>query len=452
MQTSYEPLYYGDYLHLPTILNAQVPRSGGTDTAPAHDEMLFIVTHQAYELWFKQIIHELDSAISLFNHDVVPEHHVAIALHRLERIAAIGPILFQQIDVLETMTPMDFLDFRNVLYPASGFQSVQFRLVEIKLGLRMEQRVSKHLPLSPEDRDRIRAAEQEPTLFSVIEAWLERMPFIQKPSYSFWSEYQRAVEAMFEHDRAMIRMSSEAGLSVAERIASEMLAQTDMNERSFRAFFSEEEYNKLREQGVKRLSFKATQAALFTLLYREYPLLHLPFRLLETLTAIDEVLSIWRYRHVQMVMRMIGMKVGTGGSSGYDYLMRATTQHRIFTDFSALSAFLIPRTSLPALPEEVASLLDFVYIDVQEKRQKDAVKRRAVEDLKRSFLQRFPNAYFLGEEEHPNDVDGIWLKYSVPDTETANDAKLFASTITAESLQKHGIPSMITARAMYTLQ
>jgi tryptophan 2,3-dioxygenase len=347
---------------------------------------------------------------------------------------------------------MDFLDFRNVLYPASGFQSVQFRLVEIKLGLKMEQRVSKHLPLSDADKARLRAAEQAPTLFGVIEGWLERMPFIQKPSYSFWSEYQRAVAAMFEHDRAMIRMSSEAGLSVAERVASEMLAQTDMNEQSFKAFFSEEEYNKLREQGAKRLSFKATQAALFILLYREYPLLHLPFRLLETLSAIDEVFSIWRYRHVQMVMRMIGMKVGTGGSSGYDYLMRATTQHRIFTDFSALSAFLIPRGSLPPLPEEVASMLDFVYIDFLEKRQKEALKRRTVEELKTAFTQRFPNAYFLGEEEHPDDEAGIWLKYSVPDTDTANEAKIFATALSAETAQKHGIPAMISARAVYTLR
>lgn len=451
MTPTYEPLYYGDYLQLPTILNAQTPRSAEIGS-PAHDEMLFIITHQAYELWFKQIIHELDSAIALFNHDNVPEHHVATALHRLERIAAIGPILFQQIDVLETMTPMDFLDFRNVLYPASGFQSVQFRLVEIKLGLKMEQRVSKHLPLSDADKARLRAAEQAPTLFGVIQGWLERMPFIQKPSYSFWNEYQRAVTAMFEHDRAMIRMSSEAGLSVAERVASEMLAQTDMNEQSFKAFFSEEEYNKLREQGTKRLSFKATQAALFILLYREYPLLHLPFRLLETLSAIDEVFSIWRYRHVQMVMRMIGMKVGTGGSSGYDYLMRATTQHRIFTDFSALSAFLIPRGSLPPLPEEVASMLDFVYIDFLEKRQKEALKRRTVEELKTAFTQRFPSAYFLGEEEHPDDEAGIWLKYSVPDTDTANEAKTFATTLGAETTQKHGIPAMISARAVYTLQ
>ncbi len=451
MAAAYEPLYYGDYLRLPTILNAQEPRSGSPTTDAAHDETLFIITHQAYELWFKQILHELDSAIRLFHHDVVPEHHVATALHRLERIQAIGPILFQQIDVLETMTPMDFLDFRNVLYPASGFQSVQFRLVEIKLGLRSEQRVSKHLPLSAEDKERIRTAEQEPTLFSVIEGWLERMPFIQKPSYSFWQEYQRAVSAMFEHDRTMIRLSSEAGLTVAERMQTEMLAQTDMNEQSFRAFFSEDEYNKLREQGQKRLSFKATQAALFILLYREYPLLHLPFRLLEILSALDEVFSIWRYRHVQMVMRMIGMKVGTGGSSGYDYLMRATTQHRVFTDFSALSAFLIPRGSLPPLPEEVASMLDFVYIDLLEKRRKEALKRRAAQELKAAFAQHFPDAYFLSEEEHPDDTDGVWLQYSVPDTEIANDAKAFATQLSADMAQKHGIPCMISAKAVYSL-
>jgi tryptophan 2,3-dioxygenase len=437
MTAPYEALYYGDYLHLPTILDAQKPRSSEVGT-PAHDEMLFIITHQTYELWFKQILHELDAILAILGQNPVPEHDVATALHRLERIAAIGPILFQQIDVLETMTPMDFLDFRNVLYPASGFQSVQFRLVEIKLGLNRQQRVLAHLPLSDADKNRIGEAEKQPSLFSLVELWLERMPFIQKPSYSFWQEYQSAVSAMFERDRTMIRVNS----AMSAQAVDDMLTQTDMNEQSFRAFFSEEAYTALRESGAKRLSFKASQAALFILLYREYPILHLPFRLLQTLIEIDENFSVWRYRHAQMAMRMIGTKVGTGGSSGFDYLMRATIQHRIFADFSALSAFLIPRGSLPQLPQEVASVLNFVYIDRQEQDKRTATRTAAADYVKTQVHAHFPQAYLIRESSENGTVV---LDYTFPDDAAAAHALTFIAPLTDGMNAEYGVEVLVNA-------
>lgn len=437
MTTTYKPVYYGDYLHLPTILNAQHPRSSEVG-APAHDEMLFIITHQTYELWFKQIIHELDSILAILVQNPVPEHDVATALQRLERIASIAPILFQQIDVLETMTPMDFLDFRNVLYPASGFQSVQFRLMEIKLGLHRQQRVLTHLPLSDADKDYIGEVEKQPSLFSLIELWLERMPFIQKPSYSFWQEYQEAVGAMFDRDRTMIRVNS----AMSAQAVDDMLTQTDMNEQSFRAFFSEEAYNALRESGAKRLSFKASQAALFILLYREYPILHLPFRLLQTLIEIDENFSIWRYRHAQMVMRMIGAKVGTGGSSGFDYLMRATSQHRVFADFSALSAFLIPRGSLPALPKEVASMLNFVYIDRQEQDKHSATRTAATDYVKTQVQAHFPHAYLIRESA---DNGAVVLHYTFPDDAAAAHALTFIAPLIDGMNAEYGVEVRVNA-------
>lgn len=440
METPYKPLYYGDYLHLPTILDAQKPRSGELNAShpAAHDEMLFIITHQTYELWFKQIIHELDAILALFSQNPVPEHDVATALHRLERIGAIGPILFQQIDVLETMTPMDFLDFRDVLYPASGFQSVQFRLVEIKLGLNRQNRVLTHLPLSEGDKERINNAEKEPSLFSLVELWLERMPFIQKPSYSFWQEYQAAVAKMFAHDRAMI----EANAAMSAQVVGDMLTQTAMNEKSFQAFFSEEAYNALRESGSKRLSFKASQAALFILLYREYPILHLPFRLLQALIEIDENFSVWRYRHAQMAMRMIGSKVGTGGSSGFDYLMKATAQHRVFADFSALSAFLIPRGSLPKLPEEVASMLNFVYIDRQEQESRAARRTAASEYVKTQIHTNFPNSFLIHEGLEQGAME---LQYTFPDTETANHALVFIAPLLDGMKAEYGVDVRVKA-------
>lgn len=125
-----EPLYYGDYLQLDKILGAQALKSAAAG-AEAHDEHLFLVIHQVYELWFKQILHELSSVEKLLGAVPVDERDVGIAVDRLARVVTIQKILLQQVDVLETMSPLDFLDFRDYLYPASGFQSVQFRLIGV---------------------------------------------------------------------------------------------------------------------------------------------------------------------------------------------------------------------------------------------------------------------------------------------------------------------------------
>src|ERR1051325_4191563 len=110
-------MYYSDYLQLNKILNAQSPESNKHQT-PAHDEMLFIITHQAYELWFKQIIHELNSVRQIFSNPINDNSPgMQIAVHRLKRIVTILTLAVEQINVMETMTPLDFLDFRNLLRP-----------------------------------------------------------------------------------------------------------------------------------------------------------------------------------------------------------------------------------------------------------------------------------------------------------------------------------------------
>ena len=135
-------LYYANYLQLDKITGAQDPESFKTGRVPAHDEMLFIIIHQAYELWFKQILFEVDSVIAIMNKPALNDNspEMQIVVHRLHRVVTILKVLVQQIDILETMTPMDFLDFRDMLRPASGFQSYQFKILEAKLGLKFEQR------------------------------------------------------------------------------------------------------------------------------------------------------------------------------------------------------------------------------------------------------------------------------------------------------------------------
>ena len=132
-------LHYQNYLQLDKILDAQMleSKSHGNE---AHEEMLFIIIHQAYELWFKQILHELESVMLYFSKDKIDEENIGLIVSRIERSNKIMDILVDQIDVLETMSSLDFLDFRHYLSPASGFQSHQFRRIEVLLGLKINKR------------------------------------------------------------------------------------------------------------------------------------------------------------------------------------------------------------------------------------------------------------------------------------------------------------------------
>jgi len=358
MSKPHPPIVYGEYLRLDLLLASQSPKSVEYGQ-PAHDEMLFIVVHQAYELWFKQILHELSSVMALFRADSVDERSIGVAVSRLARVVEILKLLTDQLRVLETMTPLDFLDFRDMLVPASGFESVQFRLIERKLGLNPAARV----PLERAEARRTAAdakllaeAEGESSLFVLVERWLERTPFLELPGYQFWQSYRDAVDRMLETDRRTIE---ETGGTPEARAA--QLTELDVTRASFDGLFDESVHARLVAEGRRRMSLRATLAALLIHLYRDQPILHVPFRFLTTLVEIDELLATWRYRHAQMVHRMIGSKIGTGGSSGHRYLLSTVERHRVFADLDNLSTFLISRRALPALPADVERRLGFYY-------------------------------------------------------------------------------------------
>ncbi len=355
------PLYYADYLQLNKLLSSQSPQSAGLEH-PAHDEMLFIIVHQVYELWFKQILHELDSVIGVFGQEYVDEKQIGIAVARLHRITEIQKLLIDQMNVLETMTALDFLEFRDLLYPASGFQSYQFRLLENKLGLQPEQRLLYnkevyYAHLKDEHQGTIKQSEQAPSLFSGVEHWLERTPFLEFRGFSFWEHYRRAVDDMLQSDRDAI-MSNTVSSEEEKR---QQLNEVEKNGENFDALLNAGKHNELVEKGKRRLSHKAIQAALLIELYRDEPILHLPFRLLTVLMDMDEQWTTWRSRHALMAHRMIGNKIGTGGSTGYNYLKATTDKYKVFTDLFNLSTFLIPRSRLPHLPDDVRKNLDFHY-------------------------------------------------------------------------------------------
>lgn len=341
---SKKEVYYKDYLQLDKILNAQELESEKAGVE-GHDEMLFIVTHQAYELWFKQVLYELNSILDLLSRPSINDNDPTMqtVVGRGGRIIRILRLLVDQITVLETMSSLDFLDFRDLLRPASGFQSVQWKELEAKLGLHFDDRHGKEYYISqlrPEDVQRVKDRERDPNLLDLVNDWLERMPWFDDP---YWPEAPGSSPA--EHP--FWKRYREAYKSTLLDIEASNMELFD------RVLFGKDEDPK------RRLSARASRAALFIMLYSGYPLLHLPFELLVALQDIDEMMATWRTRHINMVSRMIGTRVGTGKSSGRNYLKGAMDKHYIFSEVTTLNGLQLPRRDLPELPEDLRVKLGF---------------------------------------------------------------------------------------------
>jgi tryptophan 2,3-dioxygenase len=327
------PVYYSEYLQLDKILNAQLPESG-KEGIRADDEMLFIIIHQAYELWFKQILHELNIIRDVFKQPNIPNSSPDIynCVHRIKRVCRILDVAVMQMSVLETMTPLDFLDFRDLLRPASGFQSIQFKMIEATLGLGYEQRHGQNYyisQLNQKDIDRVKEAESQESILVLINRWLERMPFL-KGDANFWKQYREAYTN---------------SLQQGEKQNMETFDSLLMNKDAY--------------PENRRFSIEANRSALFIMIYRDYPLLHLPYELISSLLEVDELMSMWRHRHIHMVQRTIGKRVGTGGSTGSEYLRAAADSHIIFKELAELTSFLVSRHHVPKLPENLVKDLSY---------------------------------------------------------------------------------------------
>lgn len=290
------PVYYSTYLNLETLLKSQCPKT------EAHDEVLFITTHQTFEIWFKQVLFEMKALTSALSQ---PHPKLQTACELLERICRILSLLVDQFGILETMTPSDFLRFRFHLGAASGFQSVQFKLLEIGMGLSEKQRVN---PLSSslsafqaEDREMLEIAMKQPSLITVVDSWLSKFD-----TERFWSSYSSLSENI-EHLRN--------GMTEAE--------------------FGIQDH---------QLSFQSFRAAIMIHLFREK--FGHEYTILSRLTEMDALMVKWRFHHAVMVQRIIGRKMGTGGSSGVDYLRETATKHLVFTDLTAVSQYLVVDESI----------------------------------------------------------------------------------------------------------
>ncbi|KAJ7323088.1 tryptophan 2,3-dioxygenase [Desmophyllum pertusum] len=344
---------YGDYLQLNTLLDCQKPASTTFGDSTVHDELLFIVVHQAYELWFKQIIHELDSIRDIFTLEVeelgMDERKMLVLISRLSRILQIQKLLRDQIMILETMTPLDFMEFRDYLAPASGFQSLQFRLIENKLGINKIHRIRYNYQdyskaFDSQDGKQLEESESTPSLQELVQRWLERTPGLEENGFDFWRKYKRSVQDMLKTQKA------EAEAVEDEEMKAYLLKEVKKQEDHFDTIFSEERHNQFVSRGERRFSHKAMQGALMIYFYRDEPRFNQPFQILQLLMDIDSHLIKWRYNHLMMVQRMIGSKLGTGGTSGYQYLRSTVSdRYKVFVDLFNLSNFLIPRDRIPPL-------------------------------------------------------------------------------------------------------
>jgi tryptophan 2,3-dioxygenase len=270
-------LSYNKYLRVADLIGLQDCLSDPQH----HDELLFITIHQAYELWFKQILHEIDAAISLMG-----KNRLTAAARAMQRVIEIEKLLIPQIHILETMTPISFLGFRDQLNPASGFQSMQFREIEFASGQKNEK-ILNEFRADEFAHERLQKRFASPTLGDAFYAAL-----------------------------------------TARGLDAPVVVSGDENER-------------------KSAYGKRTRAVLEVLTHFEDR--NEEFQLAEALLEHDEYFSLWRSHHIKMVERMVGTKRGTGGSEGVGYL-KTTLDKKFFPELWEARTYLDTKHGVTGCP------------------------------------------------------------------------------------------------------
>ena len=268
-------------------------------------------------------------------------HFSTLSLFLATLIAQNKQHLVNQWEILETMDAQNFVEFRSYLKPASGFQSLQFRLMENKLGVRNDLRVSygkcNYFKAFHNDNNKInsiKSSETEQSLHDLIEQWLER-----ECTDQFIKSYLKAVNRML--DRSKTEIARETDVFYKD----ELTKQYSKNQQLFDQLTNEKRYDELVKRGDRRLSFRAFKAALCVFVNKESPRYNTMYEILCSLQDIDTLINKWRSNHVNIVLKMIGTDLmGTGGSSGYQYLRSTLTdRYKIFTDFFNLSGYIVEK-------------------------------------------------------------------------------------------------------------
>jgi len=353
---------YWDYIKVEELLDLQRGYKESDDDV-SNDEALFITVHQIYELWFKLVLRELTSARSLFRKNPVPDQALAAATRSLRRCVTIFEIATQHWRVVETLTTRDYLGFRDQLIGASGFQSAQVREVEILLGLDDSQRIACMGESSYKDMlegpggttspalERVeRRIAQGDSLKDAIDDWLARTPIDGSSDRDHVERYlERFIRAHKE--------KAEQTLAAARKTTTREKDLELLGERYDKEIAATETFLRVKdlpdladEERARRRHIRA--ALVFIESNRELPRLSWPREIIDTLVTLEQAMVIWRQRHARMVERMIGRRIGTGGSGGVDYLDRTALRYRVFEDVWAVRTILLRRDLVPALEHE----------------------------------------------------------------------------------------------------
>jgi tryptophan 2,3-dioxygenase len=348
---------YWDYIKTEQLLSLQ----GGfedDESALSNDEVVFIVVHQVYELWFKLVLRELETARDVFRQNPVPDIELANAARALRRVVSLFEQAIPHFRVMETLTTRDYLGFRDRLIPASGFQSAQLREIEVLLGLEDSMRLpmgregsflksleSSDGSPSPSLARVKQRMESGPSLKALLYEWLSRTPIDGPATQESADRFARAVVRAHEEEiKNRIELAKQNALTAEDilRLEERYRAEIHFAEK----FLLAEDEPNLDDEG-RAFRRRVRAALVFLESYRELPRLTWPREVVDLVLAVEQQMLIWRQRHARMVERVIGRRTGTGGSAGVDYLDKTALQYRIFGDFWAVRTLLLRKPSVP---------------------------------------------------------------------------------------------------------
>ncbi len=358
------PPTYWSYLRLEELLRLQNGNELNEDSV-SRDELNFIIIHQVYELWFKLAIRELKFVRVKLSQDKIHEESMPLIVHSLNRIIVILRLAEQQFELMETMTPRDFMEFRSKLGTASGFQSYQMRIMEGIMGIKKEEylKIGNMTPIdffevstsetAPNIWGTISESFTEPSILDGLEQWLFRTPIqTSTPDQSsdgkvvdeFINDYLKNYDEYQKQSRSNLYQKN-------SDVDNRVLTQNQKEFDAIKSFLMDSNPNQ------KRIK----TAILFIETYRELPLLTWPRTLIDKLVELEQHFVLWRTRHARMVERILGRRTGTGGSTGVDYLDE-TSKYRIFKKLWFVRSLLLPSSFKPELknPEYYEFMSNFV--------------------------------------------------------------------------------------------
>jgi tryptophan 2,3-dioxygenase len=349
---------YWDYIRVEELLALQdgVDRD---ESKMSNDETLFIVVHQIYELWFKLILRELTTARDLFMKRPVPDMELASVVRSLKRVVTIFEQAVHHFKVMETLTTRDYLEFRDRLFHASGFQSAQLREIEILLGLDDNLRVpygkqssfKDVLRTAAGDSPALRRVESRiasgPSLKHVIYEWLSRTPIEGSDNTESTNRFIEAfIKAYRSENRRRIRLASKDPPTPID--LDRLKERFERDAMAAEAFLRAEDTPDLTPENRAFLR-RVRAGILFLESYRELPRLAWPREVIETVIEMEQSMVLWRQRHARMVERVIGRRTGTGGSPGVDYLEQTAERYRIFSDLWTVRSLLLRKPKVPTI-------------------------------------------------------------------------------------------------------